>query len=915
MKACSNIQKSNALQPHKLPRQNDSSDTKIKNITSLLNEIEMVLCLVESKNYSIHTEVFGMIQGVGFRPFVATLAHFLGLNGSVRNHNNNAKIILNISQTTKTESILLFYSTLISACGHSHENAIMQKEKKLLSKMHTPKQAFIESLHFTFIDTLDSDVDSKGFRILSSSLTTNQKYPKIAQNATIQNTKKDLKAHIPLDTKICEKCLHDMYDEKSRFHNYPFTSCINCGARYSIIYKLPYDRKNTSMKDIELCKDCKKDYENLQNRRFHTEPIGCSACPIETRLYSLRLNEDSIIKSEVSYNLEAIKSIANALINNKIVLFKGLGGFAYITNARNTESLKLVRSIKMRKHKPFVVMARLQTLQNIALITQNIESLLKSPQAPIVLTPKHANYNLSEEVSALQTVGVMIPYTAMLDLIFSHLPSDFALIYTSANNKGEMIATSLDDLSLDSIIQHTKELFILDYERAIVNCLDDSIALGIAWEKDSIREKSIMQKDLNARLMRLSRGFAPLHLKSSLDLKKLCVAFGAMQKSSLAFGMENNIVVSPYMGDLFTLKNIENFRKNFDYFSKIYGKLEALISDKHPRYISTTLAKEVAKQNSIPLFQVAHHHAHFNALLLEAGERQGVGVIFDGSGLGDDGTLWGGEFLCGDSKRVDRIFHFKPFMLLGGENHLKDSRRLAYSYALCNNLYPLQSFIESTYSVQDFQILKQLHNSKTSHLCSSVGRLFDIAGFILGLSTLSYEAQSGEIIASNALKCAYRILSPKNLHYDSLMNSFVNLPFNPYPFKIDKGQIDISECFLAMFNDSCINHLLNNSTANNATKNNPSLNDFIALNNSGGKNECDIALRFIDTLAHCILESLQIIGTDYALFGGGVFANYALCIRTKELLGQHNIKAFFPQLPCNDYSISIGQLAHIQHLI
>ena len=871
---------------HKLPAQHDLDNIKNSNIATLLHKIKADIYAMQIDNTqscSIYSEVFGMIQGVGFRPFVASLAHALNINGSVYNQSNNTAIILNID-SNNIESILLFYATLILACGHSIDaptteyKDIAQKAQTLLSKLYIPKQAFIKELHYTF--TKQSDI-TQGFTILQS----------------VATTQNGLEAYIPLDTKICESCLQDMYDKRSRFYNYPFTSCVNCGARYSILYKLPYDRCHTSMNDMKLCGECHSDYTNLHNRRFHTEPISCNICPIQISFYSIKADkkEDSIIKSECCYDIKAIMSLANALIDNKVVLFKGLGGFAYITNARNTESLRLIRSIKARKHKPFVVMATLPTLRNIALLTPNTESLLNSKEAPIALVPKNVNYNLSDEVSNLQSIGVMIPYTAMLVLLFSYLPNDFAIIYTSANNKGDMIATNLDDLKLDFIMQHIDELFILDYERTIINRVDDSIMLGIEWQKDSkveqdsININKIQPFKSNARSMRLSRGFTPLHLTSNIfNLKLLGVAFGAMQKSSIAFGKENHIVVSPYMGDLFTLNNIENFRRNFDYYSAIYGKPEALIADKHPQYASTLIAKEIALQNNIPLFHATHHHAHFNALLLEAGYRHGVGVIFDGSGLGDDGTLWGGEFFIGDFTQVKRVLNFKPFMILGGEGHVRDSKRLAYSYALCNNMDKLQSFIESTYSTQEYHVLKQLYNAKiNSPLCSSVGRLFDIAGFILGLHALDYEAQSGEIISSKALSHAYRILShTKTLNYNSLMQTFMDIPFKPYPFSIDKNQIDMSECFDFMLNDIF-----------------------------SGKNECEIALHFIDTLAYCILESLRVIGADYALFGGGVFANYALCMRTQKLLDTHNIKAFFPKLPCNDYSISIGQLTYLQHLI
>ncbi len=998
---------------------------KKDSIATLLHIIESNMQNMQEKNitqYNIHAEVFGMIQGVGFRPFVATLAHVLHLHGFVYNQSGSTLIALHIStqKECKRESILLFYTALLLACKYTinpstQDLSIIQKAHSILEHTHTPKQAFITSLHIT----MNTDTaHTQGFHILESNVT---------QHA--------IQAHIPLDTKVCESCLKDMRDENSRFYNYPFVACVNCGARYSILHQLPYDRKNTSMSDMALCIDCDKDYKNLANRRFHTEPLSCNNCAIKVEFY--RYNHH-----EKHYDLDAIKTLAKALMQNNIVLFKGLGGFAYIANARSKEALQKVRSIKNRLHKPFVVMANIPTLRTISLLTPQLESLLTSKEAPIVIVPKHPQYNLSNEVSSLQTIGVMIPYTAMLTLLFSYLPPDFAMIYTSANNKGEMIATTLHNLALDRIVDIAESLYILDYNREILNCVDDSILLGIdtteivedhafecgnellernlqnletnlchteplgevsktleskrdisclrtqydkaldststnhankttdssdysmaldglwlncdgrsylsdmtthhnsANHSNCIDGGEFLQKldpinlahntqinshSLSTRAMRISRGFAPLHITSDtinsgnfspnanhantscqskshtnnpkitnlnskiFHLNTLSAAFGAMQKSSIAFGFHNHIIVSPYMGDLFTPYNVANFRKTYDYFSTIYGTPQALIADIHNQYTSTQIAKEIAKDSKIPLFQVAHHHAHFNALLLESSMKGGVGVIFDGSGMGDDGTLWGGEFLCGDSKQVERILHFKPFKILGGEKHIKDCKRLAYSYAICNDIAPLKAFIESSYDENERKALQALHNTGfNSPLCSSVGRLFDIAGFILGLERLSYEAQSGELIASNTLKLAYDILTHKNqiIDYNTLMQTFSNMPYNPYPFHITQNTIDMSECIEMMFKDQ-----------------------------QTSKNSDMIAARFIDTLAYCILESLKRIGTDYAFFGGGVFANYALCIRVKKLLHTHNIKAFFPKLPCSDYSISIGQLMYLQHFV
>lgn len=845
-----------------------------KDLALFLEEFSHNLLNLERETlqgYQIQSEVFGRIQGVGFRPFVAGLAAQLNLCGSVANRSDCAVITLNLWHDggSTIDSVLLFYTALFLACGYDvgefyeskiHNTAklshLIIQAKVLLQKLHLPQQAYIQTLRFTLTPSAQQE---QTFCILPS-LTTNHN---------------SIRTHIPLDTKICDSCLQDMRDSHSRFHNYPFTACINCGARYSILRQFPYDRANTSMENLPLCDSCQSDYSTLTNRRFHTQPISCPTCAISVCFYTL--NESGMNSSPRIYDNKAIQALAKALVANRVILYKGLGGFAYIANANNTESINQIRTIKSRQHKPFVVMAGLETLRNIALLTPELESALQSKHAPIILAPKHPNYSLSESVCTLHTIGVMIPYTAMLELLFSYLPKDFALIYTSANNKGEMIASNLHELRFESIFKHIPNLCVLEYNREILHRVDDSILLGI---DSSAQDLETMPFGL--RSMRLSRGFAPLHItRPQIHWRERCAAFGAMQKSSLAFAHEDSMVVSPYMGDLFSLANIANFRHTFDFFCALYGMPQALAADKHTQYASTQIAQEIARNLGIPLFHVAHHHAHFNALLLESGLSEGVGILFDGSGLGDDGTLWGGEFFSGNYRSAARKIFFKPFRILGGENHIRDSKRLAYSYALSNGLPMLQSYVANLYTPQECQVIESMYRAKmNAPMSSSVGRLFDIAGFILGLHSLEYEGQSGEMIASLVLGMARQDCS----HYDSVIQNMMNLAYQPYPFHIENGMIDISACMEAMLKDTL--------------------------------HGCDkgvIALRFIDTLACCILEALRIIGTDLGLFGGGVFANYALCMRTKMLLHKEKIHTFFPQLPCNDYSISIGQLAFLAH--
>ncbi len=835
----------------------------------------------DNQSFGFNINVFGTIQGVGFRPFIANLANSLNLHGFVRNISHCVDIMFFIDCTndfylTKYNIQVFFISLFIHNQQHVVSkqyilNAgfkdLLDRSIYILSNLYVPKQIFVESIHYSI------DLQYRS----------NNKFDILPSQISDKNT---LQMQLPLDFKICNSCLNDMQTRDSRFYKYAFSSCVNCGARYSILYKLPYDRKNTSMKDFKLCKYCENDYFDMSNRRFHTEPISCNNCKINIYLYNYK-NKDKDIES---YDNDAIKGVAKRLEDNEIILYKGLGGFAYIANAKNDEVIKYVRSIKSRRHKPFVVMAKLNTLKNIAILTEELESVLLSKQAPIVVTLKNINTDLSKEVCNMNTIGVMIPYTPMLITLFEYLPDDFVIIYTSANNKGDMIATNIAQLNLDNITQHIpkhKDFYILDYERDILNKLDDSIFQGIDFSFDNMESHSCVHSIFKLRSIRLSRSFAPLNLRfDALYLKHLCLAFGAMQKSSFAFGKENNIVVSPYMGDLFSVNNIEYFKDRLNFFTHIYGKPDILVADKHMQYESTKIAQALSQQYNIPLYLVSHHHAHLNALLLESQINHGVGVIFDGSGLGDDKSIWGGEFLVGDFKSVERKLYFKPFKILGGEKYIKDCVRLTYSYALSNNMDNIIDFIESRfYKTQEINILKIMQkNTLNAPSTSSVGRLFDIAGFFLGLNHIDYEGQSGEMIASFALQHAINFNKLELNTLNKALSEILTHPFIPYNFTIKDGQIDLTECFESMFLDSI-----------------------------NGIDKGIIAFKFIDTLAYIILESLKLIGTNHALFGGGVFVNYLLCLRTKQVLKDNNITYFFPRLPCNDYSISIGQLAFLSN--
>ena len=1046
-------------------QQDSTLHANMNNAKILHTFLESFCNLLQSQNTTkkslkaLKIYVSGHVQGVGFRPFIYNLATKLHVCGYVRNTIDNVEILICPSAMHSKNNIMdtadvydkqtfieheafykdstIFLLSMLMACGYAMKIHEVQKDtmlsslykdaKAIMATIFIPKNAYIHALNMQIYYAIKNKENDMTNPTAQDDLEFVYHDFNIIESSYRDNSA--LHLQFPLDSKLCDTCFNDMNNTDSRFYKYAFSACVDCGARYSIIHTLPYDRNNTTMCNHPLCESCREDYANPHARRFHTEPISCNHCkisilsfrytyksnsqsiqinPHEETKYKNALNHyatytatkpeyahidsSKILPHSIYLNHDAILQCAKALQSNDIVLFKGLGGFAFLANARSDDAIQQLRKLKNRPSKPFAIMAKLSTLQHISLLNAEMQSILQSQQSPILITLKSSRYNLSSTVSHLQTIGVMIPYSAMLTLLFESLSDDFVLVYTSANKKGNMIAKSLDELPIDIFTKQLHEysgvktshyitshdivdtsLFILDYDRDIAHRLDDSIISGMSFYYYGTRDTDVLQHKISRyntkhpdanfssstndlckhnhivshrnthitstslyntpfHSMRLSRGFTPLTLHFPLlSLKSLSVGFGAMQKSSLAFGKKQHIVLSPYMGDLFSIDNIINFRNNFDFFSSLFGKPEIFIVDKHTHYASTQIAQEIAVHNNAAIHAIFHHHAHYNALLLES-QTQGVGVIFDGSGLGDDGTIWGGEFLLGNFKETQRIMSFKPFRILGGEKHITDSKRLALSYALCNNITSIIDYIAQTYSHDEMQTLQTMEKMGiNAPLTSSVGRLFDIAGFILGLENLDYEGQSGEMIASLAVPMnaelgldlhskrdnirdlesysqsnkykdianhhirqdshhntestqtnahIYNAVAHSTLLFDCIARQAIVTTYNPYHFTIHNGIIDMRECFIAMFADS-----------------------------QKGVNKSHIALRFIDTLAFCIAESLHTIGADYALFGGGVFANFMLCARLEKLLNDYGIGSFFPKLPCNDYSISLGQLA------
>ncbi|BAJ58852.1 transcriptional regulator [Helicobacter pylori F32] len=626
--------------------------------------------------------LFGVVQGVGMRPFIYTLAQKLELVGFVRNTQAALEIIL---PAHKTESFL---------------NAL---------KKGLPPLALVEKI---IISPYDKTLKSNDFRILES-----------------KNHSLNLISQIPKDLGVCEDCLREIRDKNSPYFHYAFNSCAKCGARYSLLNALPYDRENSALKPFKLCGFCAFVYKDTNNKRFHIQGISCKKCGIALN-YKRFKNDDAL--------LECAKDIQKG----KIIALKGLGGFALLCDARNFQTIERLRLLKNRPLKPFALMFKnLNTAKQHAFLNELECESLNSASAPILLARKKPDTQLAPNIAKNSPFyGVILPYTPLHALLLDLL--DFPIIFTSANFSSLPLASDEDEIDSLSFIFDFK----LTHNRAIIHRIDDSIAQRV----DNI-----------IRPMRLGRGFSPLYLtlpKRSNGSPKKILALGAEQKGhfSLLDSETSILLLSPFCGDLSVLENEKHFKETLNFFLKTYDfKPTLLACDKHQNYTTTKMACGF----NTPLLQVQHHHAHFLASVLDALLQDPhlnhpfIGIIWDGSGAYEN-KIYGAECFVGDFERIEEIARFEEFLLLGGEKAIKEPKRLVLEIALKHQLNKLLKRVQKHFKEDELEIFQQMHDKKIQSIATnSIGRLFDIVAFSLDLvGTISFEAESGQVLENLALQ-------------------------------------------------------------------------------------------------------------------------------------------------------------------
>ncbi len=617
----------------------------------------------------------GRVQGVGFRPFVFRLATHHRLSGWVRNLTGQVEIHVQGS-----------------AAALDTFGAALLRE--------APPLARPQLVDFRPVEIEPDD----GFRILASE----------ARDAAA--------VHVPPDYFACDDCLDELNDPHDRRHRYPFINCTQCGPRYTLIERLPYDRPNTTMAGFALCPVCRREYENPLSRRFHAEPVACPACGPRLSFHDA--------DGEIADTASALSACFTALREGRVVAVKGVGGYHLVCDARNDEAVAWLREQKRRPHKPLAVMFPWRGADGLdavrEAVTPNAEQarLLREPMRPIVLVPLRASSELSGLIApGLKEIGCFLPYSPLHHLMLD----DFGgpLVATSGNISGEPVLT--DNAEADARLRNVAEAF-LHHNRPIARPADDPVYRVIAG---------------SPRPLRLGRGVAPLELDLPFKLAKPLLAVGGHMKNTVALAWQNRVVVSPHIGDLDAPRSLAVFEQVIADLQQLYGvTAQRVVCDAHPGYASTRFAKGLG----LPLTQVFHHHAHAAALAGEYPEvKSWLVFTWDGVGYGEDGTLWGGEALLGKPGNWKRVASFRPFRLPGGEMAGREPWRAAISLAWEIGTKWKNYHEDTTLLRQAWE--KRLNAPQTS----AVGRLFDAAAAFTGLNYRSTFEGQGPMLLEAAV--------------------------------------------------------------------------------------------------------------------------------------------------------------------
>lgn len=650
---------------------------------------------------AIQIDIFGIVQGVGFRPFLYNSLLKLNFFGTIQNRGSCVRLVL--------EGKSLEISNFIDN---------INKYIPPLAKIEKIHKQEIKLQNFLSLEILTSEAGDS-FEI-----------------------------SVPEDLATCSDCLLEFYDPNNRRYHYPFIACTNCGPRYTVVKDMPYDRKNTTLIDFPLCDDCLIEYVDPKNRRFHAESMACKKCGPSIWM------EDSKGHRHTSCDSRDIADrLTTELDKGNIIALRALGGFQLICDARNSLALNKLRQKKQRPDQSFALMAKdIEAIKKECLMGQEEENILKSCASPILILnlKKDSTLSLNDIAPDLYSVGVMLPTTPLHHLFFGLEKNTYDfLVVTSGNSHGQPIAIANEEArdSLSSIA----DCFIL-HNRQICRRADDSVATI---------------SDGKLQYWRSGRGIAPLRMLRD-DKKKLNIlALGPQKKNTVTLSFEDTLITSPHLGTLDNPKAASGFVEICEDFPKFYKKnIDLIAVDMHPAYFSTQHGKEMALKKNIPCIAIQHHHAHAKAVMAEHNLNEAIAIIFDGTGYGEDGTLWGGELLHVEVGKFSRLGHLLPFALPGGNSAINSPWRTALS--LCDFLSIKECSLILNRPEDEIRNVRMVLDRKiNSPLTSSMGRLFDAVSAILGIApdTISYEGQAAIRLEKWASSGSKNLQLPFSLSY------------------------------------------------------------------------------------------------------------------------------------------------------
>lgn len=812
---------------------------------------------------SVDLHIQGIVQGVGFRPFVYREAKRHLIAGWVLNTNDGVHV-----HAEGEENLVEAFILALSDCA--------------------PSAALVKSIDIV-------DVPPEGF---------NDFEIRFSEKETAENTL------VSPDMSICDDCRRELFDSANKRYRYPFINCTNCGPRYTIIKSLPYDRNKTCMDKFKMCKFCEGEYTDPLNRRFHAQPVACFDCGPRLELYSRKSRDDCLSACEISkcevvsvfkYRYAAtnretsdsiIKYVVDRLIDGEIVAVKGLGGYHLVCDANNSHTIEKLRKLKQRDNKAFAVMANdINDVKSFCHISKEEEDILNSPAHPIVLLKKSDIYNLPRCLSFdLPELGVMLPYTPLQALLLN----DFAekseaecplLIMTSGNISNEPIVID-DDVACVKFGGIAD--CILGNNRDILARFDDSV----------VRVLRLDGGDTACQMIRRARGYAPRPIEvfcgneksNCSDSKANYLAVGAEQKNTFTLLNGKTAFVSPHIGDMENAETSDAWNECKDHYSKLFkiNKVDGVICDKHPEYLTSKWAKNycLKSEENIKFTKVQHHHAHIVSAMSEnklAGPV--IGFAFDGTGYGMDGAIWGGEVLVSNLTDFERFANFAYVPMPTGAGAIKEPLRMAYGYLSEFDLieHPALKSFDNRLGLESETLQSLIDEGINCPYTSSMGRMLDSLSAILGICEHpTYEGEASILLEAIAWKAS----------------------------DIDTSNIGTTYS-IDILKNSATEHSTAHDTSVLLTDPYPLFKDVLD-DIDAGIDACVIAKKIHDCVVECVVQVAQVAENFYGIktcvLSGGVWQNRYLTEMSANKLSEAGFKVALPvELPPNDACISYGQ--------